>query len=34
MIPLKYGGKNNFNNLYPLPRDMHQNLLNPWWDKY
>lgn len=34
VLPLKYGGKNNFNNLYPLPRDMHQNLLNPWRDKY
>ncbi|WP_254610324.1 HNH endonuclease signature motif containing protein [Bacillus tequilensis] len=34
VLPLKCGGKNNFDNLYPLPRDIHQNVLNRWWDKY
>jgi len=34
VIPRERGGNNSFNNLYPLPRTMHQQLLNPWWARY
>ncbi|MEG7378897.1 HNH endonuclease signature motif containing protein [Bacillus subtilis] len=34
VLPREYGGDNSFNNLFPLPRDMHQQILNPWWMKY
>jgi len=34
VIPREYGGGNNFSNLYPLPRTMHQNVVNPWWINY
>ncbi|ASS63843.1 MULTISPECIES: HNH endonuclease signature motif containing protein [Bacillus] len=34
VLPREYGGNNSFNNLYPLTRDIHQQIVNPWWMKY
>jgi RHS repeat-associated protein len=32
--PREYGGTNDFENLVPVERSIHQTLLNPWWRKY
>ncbi len=32
--PREYGGTNDFGNLVPVRRDIHQQLLNPWWQGY
>ena len=32
--PREYGGTNDFENLVPVPRDVHQTVINPWWRKY
>ncbi|MCR6111799.1 HNH endonuclease [Bacillus sp. A301a_S52] len=32
--PLKYGGSNNMSNLFPVPRDFHQQVISPWWTNY
>ncbi|MED2937523.1 HNH endonuclease signature motif containing protein, partial [Cytobacillus horneckiae] len=29
--PRERGGQNNFANLYPIPRDIHQQIVTPWW---
>lgn len=34
VVPREYGGGNSFNNLYPLPRTMHQQIVTPWWASY
>jgi RHS repeat-associated protein len=34
IVPREYGGTNHFNNLVPVPRDIHQKQFNPWWSKY
>jgi 5-methylcytosine-specific restriction endonuclease McrA len=34
VIPREYGGDNSFDNLYPLPRDIHQQVVTPWWVNY
>ncbi|KAA6447010.1 HNH endonuclease [Bacillus swezeyi] len=34
VIPREYGGNNAFNNLYPLPRELHQQVVNSWWFRY
>ncbi|OOZ79438.1 HNH endonuclease [Bacillus cereus] len=34
VIPRIYGGSNSFGNLYPLPREIHQQIVNPWWSAY
>lgn len=34
VIPREYGGGNTFGNLYPLPRDLHQQVVTPWWSSY
>ncbi|MFE0505485.1 hypothetical protein ACWF7H_26940 [Peribacillus butanolivorans] len=33
-LPLKYGETNAMSNLFPLPRDLHQKTVNPWWASY
>ncbi|MFJ7927672.1 HNH endonuclease signature motif containing protein [Peribacillus sp. NPDC096448] len=33
-LPLKYGGTNAMSNLFPLPRDLHQKTVTPWWASY
>lgn len=32
--PREYGGSNDFDNLVPIERDLHQKLLNEWWRNY
>ena len=32
--PREYGGTNDFDNLVPVPRDVHQQQFNPWWREY
>jgi RHS repeat-associated protein len=32
--PREYGGTNDFDNLVPIPRPVHQQQFNPWWQKY
>ncbi|KIO66204.1 HNH endonuclease signature motif containing protein [Caldifermentibacillus hisashii] len=32
--PLEYGGNHDFNNLFALPREMHQREVTPWWTNY
>jgi hypothetical protein len=32
--PREYGGQNNFENLVPVNRTIHQKQFNPWWQKY
>lgn len=32
--PREYGGTNDFDNLVPIPRDVHQTLFNSWWRDY
>lgn len=34
VTPREYGGKNTFNNLFPLPREIHQQVVNSWWSSY
>lgn len=34
IIPREYGGTNNFNNLIPLLRSFHQQVVTPWWVNY
>ncbi len=34
IIPREYGGTNDFNNLVPVPRTVHQQEFNPWWMNY
>ncbi|MCU5186784.1 HNH endonuclease [Bacillus cereus] len=34
VIPRAYGGNNSFDNLFPLPRQIHQQIVNPWWSAY
>jgi hypothetical protein len=29
-LPLKYGGTNSMSNLFPLPRELHQQTITPW----
>jgi hypothetical protein len=30
ILPREYGGTNDFQNLVPLPRDLHQQVVTPW----
>jgi hypothetical protein len=32
--PREYGGTNDFDNLVPVPRDVHQAEFNSWWRDY
>lgn len=32
--PREYGGTNDFDNLVPIPRDVHQQQFNTWWRDY
>lgn len=32
--PREYGGTNDFMNLVPLPRTIHQQQYTPWWRNY
>jgi hypothetical protein len=34
IIPREYGGTNEYENLVPVLRDVHQQQLNPWWYNY
>lgn len=34
VIPRERGGGNSFINLFPLPRDLHQQVVTPWWINY
>lgn len=34
ITPREYGGTNNFNNLVPVKRDVHQQEFNGWWRGY
>ncbi|MFS8602541.1 HNH endonuclease [Priestia megaterium] len=34
VVPREYGGTNNFSNLYPLTRELHQQVVSPWWVNY
>jgi len=34
IIPREYGGTNDFWNLVPVERTIHQQELNPWWQRY
>lgn len=34
ITPREYGGTNNFENLVPVERGIHQQELNPWWQFY
>ncbi|MGG6463071.1 putative Ig domain-containing protein [Solilutibacter silvestris] len=34
ITPREYGGTNDFNNLVPVLRDVHQKQFNPWWSGY
>jgi len=33
-LPIKYGGTNSMSNLFPLPKDIHQKEVSPWWASY
>lgn len=33
-LPIKYGEKNSMSNLFPLPRELHQQTGTPWWASY
>lgn len=30
VVPIQYGGDHSFDNLFPLPRDIHQQVVTPW----
>lgn len=32
--PLEFGGTNNFDNLTPVIRQVHQQKFTPWWNSY
>ncbi|HEU5383541.1 MAG TPA: HNH endonuclease signature motif containing protein [Ktedonobacteraceae bacterium] len=34
ILPREYGGTNDFWNLVPLPRDLHQLVVTPWWNLF
>jgi hypothetical protein len=34
IIPREYGGSNDFWNIVPVERGVHQQQLNPWWNRY
>ena len=34
IIPRRYGGTNDFWNIVPVERSVHQQELNPWWSGY
>ena len=34
IIPREYGGTNDFENLVPVLREVHQQVLNKWWFYY
>jgi HNH endonuclease len=34
IIPREYGGTNDFGNLTPVLRTVHQTEFNPWWMGY
>jgi hypothetical protein len=34
IIPLEYGGTNDFDNRVPVDRTVHQQQFNPWWANY
>ena len=34
IIPREYGGTNDFSNLTPVLRSVHQTGFNPWWMGY
>ncbi|WP_461182802.1 HNH endonuclease signature motif containing protein [Virgibacillus kimchii] len=34
VVQRQYGGTNSFDNLYPLPRELHQQVVERWWDHY
>jgi hypothetical protein len=34
VIPREHGGSNDFSNLVPVLRTVHQEELNPWWRNY
>lgn len=34
IVPREYGGSNDFWNLVPVRRNIHQQQLNPWWNRY
>ena len=34
VTPREYGGTNDFNNLVPVERTVHQQEFNPWWMNY
>jgi RHS repeat-associated protein len=34
IVPREYGGTNNFSNLVPVLRPVHQQEFNPWWTNY
>lgn len=34
IIPREYGGTNDFNNLVPVERGVHQTEFNSWWRNY
>jgi RHS repeat-associated protein len=34
IIPKEYGGTNDFWNLVPVIRTLHQQEMNPWWQQY
>lgn len=33
-LPLKYGGTNSMSNLFPLPEEIHDKVVTPWWGSY
>jgi len=34
ITPREYGGTNDFDNLVPVPRSVHQDEFNSWWRDY
>ncbi len=34
ILPREYGGTNDFWNLVPVERDVHQQILTPWWNAF
>jgi hypothetical protein len=34
IVPNEYGGTNDFDNLVPIPRTVHQQEFNSWWRDY
>ncbi|GER89970.1 hypothetical protein KDW_41320 [Dictyobacter vulcani] len=34
ILPREFGGTNDFDNLVPLERDLHQKIVTPWWNAY